>query len=78
MIDMANSQGHVITNVDSLYKFSKMVRIPPHLSFGKHKGEAIADLANHSDEAGYIKWLLKQYSIDPRLSQAYQQALESV
>ena len=49
-----------------------------HLSFGKHKGEAITDLAASSEGAGYIKWLLKQGSVDPYLAQACQQALESV
>ena len=78
MIDMADSQGHVITDVYSLYEFSQMVRIPTHLSFGKHKGEAIADLATHSNGAGYLKWLLKQDTVDPYLAEACQQALESV
>jgi len=78
LIDLANSQGHKINNVESLYEFSQMARIPTHLSFGKYKGEAIADLANHSDGAGYLKWLLKQDTVDPYLAQACQQALESV
>ena len=65
LIDLANSQGHKINDVKNLYNFSQMARIPTHLSFGKHKGEAIADLANHPDGAGYIKWQLKQDSVDP-------------
>ena len=60
LIDLANSQIHEISDIASLYEFSEMARIPTHLSFGKHKGEAIADLATHSDGAGYLKWLLKQ------------------
>ena len=78
LIDLANSQGHKINDVESLYEFSEMARIPTHLSFGKHKGEAIADLAANSEGVGYIKWLLKQGSVDPYLAQACQQALESV
>ena len=78
LIDLANSQGHAITDVNSLYEFSQMARIPTHLSFGKHKGEAIADLATNSDGAGYLKWLLKQDSVDPYLTKACQRALESV
>ena len=78
MIDLANSQDHEITDVESLYEFSQMARIPTHFSFGKHKGEAIADLAASSEGAGYIKWLLKQDSVDPYLAQACQQVLESV
>ena len=67
LIDVANSQGHEISDVKSLYEFSEIARVPKHLSFGKHKGEAIADLVTHSDGAGYLKWLLKQYSVDPYL-----------
>ena len=78
LIDLANSQGHEISDVKSLYGFSQMARVPTHLSFGKHKGEAIADLATHSDGAGYLKWLLKQDTVDPYLAEACQQALESV
>ena len=55
-----------------------MVRIPTHLSFSEHKGEAIADLAASSECAGYIKPKLKQDSIDSYLAQACQQVLESV
>ena len=65
MIDLANSQGHEISDVESLYEFSEMARVPTHMSFGKHKGEAIADLATSSEGAGYLKWLLKQDTVDP-------------
>ena len=78
MIDLANSHGHEISDVESLYQFSQMARIPTHLSFGKRKGEAITDLAASSGGVGYIKWLLKQDSVDPYLAQACQQALESL
>ncbi|CAM4000175.1 3'-5' exonuclease [Psychrobacter arenosus] len=76
LIDLANSQGHAITDVASLYDFSQMARVPTHMSFGKHKGAAIADLAATADGAGYLKWLLKQDSVDPYLAQACQQALK--
>jgi len=78
LIDLVNSQGHEIIDVESLYEFSEMARIPKHLSFGKHKGEAITDLVTSSEGAGYLKWLLKQDSVDPYLAKACQQALESV
>ena len=74
--DLANNQGHVITDVDSLYKFIQIARVATHLSFSKHKSEAIADLAASSGGADYIKWLLKQDSVDPYLAQACQQVLE--
>ena len=76
LIDLANSQDREITDIESLYEFSEMARIPTHLSFGKHKGEAIADLAIHSDGAGYLKWLLKQDTVDPYLAKACNNALE--
>ncbi len=78
LIDSANCQGHVISGVESLYQFSQMARIPTHLSFGKNKGKAIVDLAASSEGAGYLKWLLKQDSVDPYLAQACKQVLESV
>ena len=78
LITLANNQGHVITDVDSLYEFSQMARVPTNLIFGQHQSEAIADLAASSEGTGYIKWLLKQDSVDPYLTQACQQALESV
>lgn len=77
LIELANSQGHNITDVESLYQFSEMARIPTHLSFGKYKGQAITELAASSDGAGYLKWLMGQDSIDPYLAEACQQALNS-
>jgi exodeoxyribonuclease X len=77
LIDLANSQGHEINDVESLYVFSQMARIPTHLSFGKHKGEAIADLATSSEGAGYLKWLLKQDTVDPYLAEACKSALKT-
>ena len=55
-----------------------MACIPKHLSFGKHKGKAIVELVTHSDSAGYLKWLLKQGTVDSYLTEACQQALKSV
>ena len=78
LIDLANSQGHEISDVGSLYEFSEMTPVPTHLSFGTHKGEAIADLATSSEGTGYLKWLLKQDNVDPYLAQACEQVLESV
>lgn len=60
LIDLANRQGHVITGVESLYEFSQMARIPTHLSFGKHKGEAIADLAMSSEGAAVLNGFLSR------------------
>lgn len=49
LIDLANSQDHEISDIKILYEFSQMARVPTHLSFGKYKGEFLADLATHSD-----------------------------
>ena len=65
LIDLANSQDHEIIDVKSLYEFSEMARVLTHLSFGKHKGETIVDLAASSECAGYLKWLLKQDNVNP-------------
>lgn len=50
------------------HEFSQIAGVPTHFSFGKHKVKAIAELATHSDMAGYLKWLLKQDKIDPYLA----------
>ena len=76
LIDLANSQGHEISDVESLYEFSQMARVPTHMSFGKYKGEAIADLAASSEGAGYLKWLVKKNTVDPYLAKACKNALE--
>ncbi len=53
--DLANSQRHKINDVESLYHFNQMARIPTHLSFGKHKGEAIVDLAASLEGASLLE-----------------------
>ena len=50
LMDLANNQSHVITDVHSLYSFSQMACIATYLSFDKHKGEAIADLVTNSNK----------------------------
>ncbi|PNK59777.1 exonuclease domain-containing protein [Psychrobacter sp. FDAARGOS_221] len=75
LIELAKSQGHVITDMASLYQFSELARIPTHFSFGKYKGQAITDVAATADGAGYLQWLLNQDTIDPYLAQACKQAL---
>ncbi|WP_019672015.1 3'-5' exonuclease [Psychrobacter lutiphocae] len=77
LIQLAINQGHQITDIASLYQFSEVARIPTHFSFGKHKGEAIAEVAASADGAGYLKWLINQENIDPYLARACQQALDA-
>ncbi|MGO2278785.1 MULTISPECIES: hypothetical protein [unclassified Psychrobacter] len=64
------------SDMESLYGFVQMARIPTHVIFGKHKSEVIADLATSSEGACYINWRLKQDSIDPYLAQVCKQAFE--
>ena len=40
------------------------------------KYSAIADLATSFESAGYLKWLLKQDTVDPYLAEACKNALE--
>tara|TARA_R110002049_G_scaffold69998_2_gene181096 strand:+ start:4742 stop:5320 length:579 start_codon:yes stop_codon:yes gene_type:complete len=75
LIDLANSQGHEISDMKAYMSLVKWLVYPWHLSFGKYKGEAIADLTTHSDGAGYLKWLLKQDTVEPYLAKACEQAL---
>ncbi len=50
---------------EAVWKVSEMARIPTVMSFGKHKGTAIADVP-----PDYKQWLLKQPDIDPYLMKA--------
>ncbi|WP_296404389.1 3'-5' exonuclease [Psychrobacter sp.] len=75
LIDLANEKGHSISDIESLYQFSQKARVPTHLSFGKYKGQAIADIAVTSEGASYLKWLVNQDSIDSYLAKACHQAI---
>ena len=54
-----------ITTVEDLWKISEKARIPSHMTFGKHKGVAIADIPRD-----YKTWLLNQDNIDAYLKKA--------
>ena len=51
--------------IEDLYKISESARIPSLMTFGKHKGTAIADIPKD-----YKDWLLKQADLDPYLKKA--------
>ncbi len=53
-----------------------MARVPTHLSFGKHKYEATADLMPYSDGEGSLKWLLKQDTVDLYFAETCKNTLE--
>jgi len=54
-----------VTTVEDLWKLSEKARIPSHMTFGKHKGVAIADIPRD-----YKTWLLNQDNIDSYLKKA--------
>ncbi|MNL80465.1 hypothetical protein D3C87_2073260 [compost metagenome] len=47
------------------WAISEQARIPRVMTFGKHKGVAIADIPGD-----YKAWLLRQPDVDPYLAQA--------
>lgn len=65
-----------ISDMAKLYEYSQQARIPKRFSFGKHKGEVIAEVAQTPKGRDYLKWLLKNNE-DPYLLQACQQLLEA-
>lgn len=54
-----------VNSIEDLYKISESARIPSLMTFGKHKGTAIADIPKD-----YKDWLLKQADLDPYLKKA--------
>lgn len=57
---LAEQLGRPLAGWDELWRFSEDARVPTFITFGKHKGMAIADLP-----ADYKSWLLKQDDLDP-------------
>lgn len=58
-----------IQSIEELYKASEDARIPRSITFGKHKGTAIADLPKD-----YVQWLLRQEDLDSYLRKALETA----
>ncbi len=54
-----------ISTIEDLYTTSEAARIPSHMTFGKHKGVAIADIPRD-----YKTWLLNQDNVDAYLRKA--------
>jgi exodeoxyribonuclease X len=54
-----------VANIEELWTISEQARIPSHMTFGKHKGVAIADIPRD-----YKTWLLNQDNIDSYLRKA--------
>ena len=58
-----------IQSIEELYAVSEDARIPRTITFGKHKGTAIAELPKD-----YIQWLMRQDELDPYLRKALENA----
>ncbi len=59
-----------IQSIEQLYLASEEARIPKSITFGKHKGTAIAGLPKD-----YIQWLLRQDDLDTYLRKALEMHL---
>lgn len=59
-----------IQSIEQLYLASEEARIPKSITFGKHKGTAIAELPKD-----YIQWLLRQDDLDAYLRKALEMHL---
>ena len=75
MILTANILMHIIhhlniQSIEQLYLASEEARIPKSITFGKHKGTAIAELPKD-----YIQWLLRQDDLDTYLRKALEMHL---
>ncbi|WP_221622623.1 DUF3820 family protein [Burkholderia sp. Bp8990] len=52
-------------SLEALWQFSEECRVPDTFTFGKHKGEKIADVP-----VDYVMWLMRQPDVDPYLMTA--------
>lgn len=66
-----------ITSMEQLYEFSEFARIPTHFPFGKHKGVAIAELAQNHDGRGYLQWVVNSIKDNEYLTTACKKALSN-
>lgn len=64
---LGERQGRQVANWEELWQHSEDARVPKFISFGKHRGTAIADLPGD-----YVAWLLRQPDVDPYLVKALQ------
>lgn len=62
-----------IKTLKDLYLFSELARLPTHMTFGKYKDTAIADVP-----ADYVQWYARQTDVDPYLIKAFRAAGFSV
>jgi len=63
-----------ITDMQALYEYSELARIPKTFTFGKHMGKSIVEVAN--SDKGYMNWIIKNNS-NAYLIHACRKALEN-
>ncbi|WP_230656962.1 3'-5' exonuclease [Psychrobacter sp. I-STPA10] len=73
LIKLANSNGENIVDMESLYQFSEIARIPLYMPFKKYKGKTITDLA--IEDPKYLQWVVNNVTNNDYLVKACQQAL---
>lgn len=64
-----------ITNMQSLYEFSEMARIPKVFSFGQYKGRTLVEIAANKKGRDYFYYLIDKGISDPYLLREFQTLL---
>jgi exodeoxyribonuclease X len=65
LLDAILEKAGPFESMEKLWEFSEAARVPTVITFGKHKGTAIADLPTD-----YVLWMLRQDDVDPYLRKA--------
>jgi exodeoxyribonuclease X len=73
LLDLYLAQGGV-DDIDALITFAESPVLLERVTFGKHKGTLIADVARN--DPSYLSWMLRQPDIDPDLRYSIRASLE--
>ena len=65
VLDAIIAKAGPFDSLEALWQFSEECRVPDTFTFGKHKGEKIADVP-----MDYVMWFLRQPDVDPYLRKA--------
>lgn len=71
LLDAIIEKAGPFESMEALWEFSEKCRVPEVITFGKHKGAAIADLP-----CDYVLWMLRQDDVDPYLRRALEGRLQ--
>jgi exodeoxyribonuclease X len=71
LLDAIIEKAGPFASMEALWEFSEACRVPSVITFGKHKGTAIADLPRD-----YVLWMLRQDDVDPYLRKALEGRLQ--